>query len=151
MPESAHSSNPGSPASTVPAAPAQAEPRRRWRTRFAQVFLILLAAVLATLALWTWVALRWSYSEGARAGYVQKFDRQGWVCKTWEGELAMVNLPGAAPEVFPFTVRDEAVARRITAAMGQRVTLTYEQHVAAPSSCFGETESVVRDVRIIGP
>jgi hypothetical protein len=93
------------------------------------------------------LALRFSYSTGERAGYVQKFSRKGWLCKTWEGQLAMVNLPGAMPELFAFTVRDDAVATRINAAMGQRVALSYEQHVGLPTTCFGETDYFVTDVR----
>jgi hypothetical protein len=101
------------------------------------------------VALYTWLALSVSYSSGERAGYVQKFSRKGWVCKTWEGELAMVNLPGAMAEVFPFTVRDEAVAARINGMVGQRVALSYEQHLGLPSSCFGETSYFVVNVKAI--
>jgi hypothetical protein len=93
-----------------------------------------------------------SYSNGERAGYVQKFSRKGWVCKTWEGELAMVSLPGSMPEIFRFTVRDDAVAARLNASIGQRVALTYEQHMGLPSSCFGETSYFVVDVKpIVAP
>jgi hypothetical protein len=50
---------------------------------------------------YTWLALSWSYSAGERAGYVQKFSQKGWLCKTWEGELAIVAIPGSLPEIFP--------------------------------------------------
>jgi GNAT superfamily N-acetyltransferase len=75
---------------------------------------------LIVLALWTWSALTWSYSEGERAGYVQKFSKKGWLCKTWEGELAMINVPGAMQEKFQFTVRDDVIAEHVTASMGKR-------------------------------
>jgi hypothetical protein len=123
------------------------KPSRRWlrRLTWTLVLVPILAALL--LAAYVWLALRFSYSTGERAGYVQKFSRKGWLCKTWEGQLAMVNLPGAMPELFAFTVRDDAVAARINAAMGQRVALSYEQHVGLPTSCFGETNYFVTDVR----
>jgi hypothetical protein len=112
-----------------------------------KVWLILfLLAVLALVGLYAWAALSFSYSEGERAGYVQKFSRKGWICKTWEGELAMVSLPGTLPEVFRFTVRDPATAARINGAMGGRVALHYEQHLGLPSSCFGETSYFVTGV-----
>jgi hypothetical protein len=111
--------------------------------------LVLLAAVLG--AAYVFAALKWSYSDGERAGYVQKFSRKGWICKTWEGELAMANLPGTMPEVFAFTVHDAAVAERINAAMGQRVVLHYEQHLGLPTTCFGETSHFVVDVRSASP
>ena len=117
--------------------------------------LIRLVAVLVTLVavvvLYFTAALKWSYSTGERAGWVQKLSKKGWVCKTWEGELAIVNMPGSLQQVFPFTVRDEAVVKKINAAMGKRVSLTYEQHQGVPTSCFGETEYFVVDVVEIGP
>jgi hypothetical protein len=99
------------------------------------------------LAGYVWAALAWSYSSGDRAGFLQKFSNKGWVCKTWEGELSLVAMPGATPEKFLFTVRDEAVAKRIEAAMGRRVTLVYEEHKGLPTSCFGETAHFVVDLK----
>src|SRR5258706_11192010 len=121
-------------------------PWKRWLSRG---LLILLLGPALIVALYTWLALSVSYSTGERAGYVQKFSRKGWVCKTWEGELAMVNLPGAIAEVFPFTVRDEAVAARINGLVGQRGALSYEQHLGLPSSCFGDTSYFVVHVKAI--
>ena len=108
----------------------------------------LLAAALL-FAGYTWLAMTWAYSTGERAGYIQKFSRKGWVCKTWEGELAMVAVPGSMPEKFYFTVRDDAVAAQINQAMGRRIVLDYEQHVGVPTSCFGETEYFVKNMKVI--
>src|SRR2546425_12403274 len=110
-----------------------------------------LALGVLTLGLYTWATLNWAYATGERAGYVQKFSDKGWICKTWEGELAMVNLPGAMPEVFHFTARDDSVAKRINGSLGQRVVLHYEQHVGLPTSCFGDTSYFVTEVRPVGP
>lgn len=104
------------------------------------------AAVLVLAVLYTLAALNWSYSSGERAGYLQKLSRKGIVCKTWEGELQLVAVPGSTPEKFLFTVRDEAIIARLNADMGKRVALSYEQHVGVPSSCFGETAYFVTDV-----
>lgn len=116
------------------------------------VWLIVAGTVLVPVvvfAFWTWSALTWSYSEGERAGYVQKFSKRGWLCKTWEGELAMVNVPGAMQEKFEFTVRDDVVAQHVTASMGKRVAITYEQHKGVPTTCFGETEYFVTAVKVL--
>jgi len=110
---------------------------RRWMTRLVAAAVLLPAAGVAA---WTWGTLKFTYASGERSGFVQKISRKGWVCKTWEGELAMVNLPGALPQIFPFTVRDERVVADIEKSMGQRVSLHYEQHRGIPFSCFGETE-----------
>ncbi len=92
------------------------------------------------------VVLQWNYSTGERAGWVQKLSRKGWLCKTWEGEMAMVSMPGAIPEKFLFTVRDDAVAESINKVMGKRVTLHYEEKVGLPTTCFGETRHFVTGV-----
>jgi hypothetical protein len=129
-------------------APSSAPARRRGCGKPALFLILLLLIGIGGFALYTWLMLDvYSYSAGDRAGYVQKFSKKGWICKTWEGELAMVNLPGAMPQIFQFSVRDEAVAERINQTLGQRVSLTYEQHVGVPTSCFGETEYFVTGVR----
>jgi len=109
---------------------------------------VLLAPVLA-FALYTWSALNWSYAQGERAGYVQKFSKKGWLCKTWEGELAIVSMPGTMSEKFLFTVRNDAVASRINQSLGKRVALSYEQHKGVPTTCFGETEYFVTNVKVV--
>lgn len=107
----------------------------------------LLFLVLLLAAGWTWLSLHWSYSDGERAGYVQKLSRKGWFCKTWEGEIAMVTMPGAIPDKFEFSVRDDAVAHSINALAGKRVVLHYNQYKFIPTSCFGETEYFIESVR----
>jgi hypothetical protein len=109
--------------------------------------LLVLAALLG--GFYIWGALTWSYAKGERAGYVQKFSNKGWLCKTWEGELAMVTIPGTMPEKFLFTVRRQEVAEAVQKAIGRRVALVYEQHKGLPTSCFGDTEYFVVDVKPI--
>jgi len=107
---------------------------------------LLIAALL--LAIWIWGALSWSYSDGDRAGWVQKLSKKGWLCKTWEGELSLVSLPGSTAEKFLFTVRDDAVAADITRHIGRRVSLHYEEKVGLPTSCFGDTRHFVTKVTL---
>jgi len=111
--------------------------------------LLVLAGLLVLFALYVYIALHWSYSEGERAGFLQKISYKGWICKTWEGELSLVAIPGAAPEKFLFTVRDDEVAKLVNDAAGKRVKLNYEQHKGLPSSCFGETDYFVVGVTVI--
>jgi hypothetical protein len=112
---------------------------------------LVLALVAAVLLIpgYFWLALSWSYSTGERAGWVQKLSKKGWICKTWEGELAMISMPGATPEKFYFTVRDDSVAQRVNQVMGKRVTLHYEEKVGLPTSCFGETRHFVTRVTVV--
>jgi hypothetical protein len=134
------------PETTPSTAPVTPVPTKSFGRRLRNGFLTLVALLLVAVALYIFVALRFSYSSGDRAGIVQKFSHKGWVCKTWEGELAMTTLPGVVPQIFTFTVRDDAVAERISATMGQKVVLKYDQHPGLPS-CFGETSHFVTSVR----
>ena len=124
-------------------------PRRRRFSRWKLFVIALILVPAVVFALWTWVALGWSYADGERVGWVQKFSRKGWLCKTWEGELAISNVPGSMPQLFYFSVRDDSVAQQINNAAGKRVTLHYEQHKGVPTSCFGETEYFVNSVRTV--
>jgi len=103
----------------------------------------LIVGVALLAAGYTYAALHWVYSSGERAGYVQKFSKKGWLCKTWEGELTMSPVPGAIPEKFLFTVRDETVALQVNQGLGKKVALSYEQHKGVPTACFGESEFYV--------
>ena len=114
------------------------------------LILSLLGTAFVLMALYTWFTLSWSYSEGERAGYLQKFSKKGWLCKTWEGEILLSSMPGAIPERFQFSVRDDKIAKDLMAATGKRVVLTYAQHKGVPSSCFGETEHFIEKV-VVSP
>lgn len=110
-------------------------------------FLLIIPAIL--IAAYIWFVLSWSFSEGERAGWVQKLSKKGWVCKTWEGELSLISMPGAGQEKFFFTVHDDKVAEQINRVMGKRVTLHYEEKVGLPTSCFGETRHFVTKVTAV--
>ena len=114
----------------------------RWFFGLLVVFVVLFAA-------YTWLVLSWSYSVGERAGYVQKLSKKGWICKTWEGELALITMPGTVAEKFFFSVRNEATAEQINRSIGRRVSLDYEEHIGVPSACFGETGHYITGVKVI--
>ena len=125
-------------------------PAPRKQRRWGLIALLTILFVPALLfAAWSAIALHFIYSSGERVGYIQKFSQKGWVCKSWEGEIAMVNVPGAAQERFAFSVRDDSVAATITRQMGSRVALTYEQHRGVPGTCFAETEYFVTGVKAV--
>lgn len=114
--------------------------------KWALMFLII---PVGLFALYTWAVLSWSYSSGERAGYVQKLSEKGFLCKTYEGELILVSMPGTQAEKFYFTVKDPKIAQKINETVGKRVRLTYEQHIGVPSTCFGETSYYVNDVKVV--
>jgi hypothetical protein len=112
------------------------------RLAIGAVLLFVVGTVLYTL-----VTLNYSYSKGERVGFVQKLSKRGWICKTDEGDLAMVNVAGQQAQMFSFTVRDDQVAKQIEDLSGHRVVLEYEEHKGIPSSCFGDTTYFVTGVR----
>ena len=114
-----------------------------------KLFFWVVVVPLALIALYVFVVWKWNYSTGERAGWVQKFSKKGWICKTWEGELSMVSMPGATPEKFFFTVWDDKVAADINAAMGRRVSLHYDEKVGLPTTCFGETRHWVNGITVV--
>jgi hypothetical protein len=119
----------------------------RWRSRFLYwVAFGVLGAVVA-VGLFTWAALNVSYSKGERVGYIQRLSRKGWVCKTWEGELAVATVPGVAPDKFYFSVRTEPIASQVNGTLGKRVRVIYAQHKFIPTSCFGDTEFFVAEAQ----
>ena len=137
-------------AETSVAAPPPAAPHRK-RNKALTILLALMLIPAVIIALWIWVALGFTYSTGERAGYLQKISKKGWICKTWEGEIAMTPLPGATPQYFQFTVRNDSIAKVLEENAGKQVSLTYEEHRGVPSSCFGDTRYFVTAVRRLNP
>jgi hypothetical protein len=116
---------------------------KKWAIRLVVGGLLLF---VVGFGLYTYAALSYSYSKGERVGFVQKLSQRGWLCKTNEGDLAMVNIAGQQAEIFHFTVRDDAVAKKIETFAGHKVAVQYEEHRGVPSSCFGDTTYFVVDV-----
>lgn len=114
-----------------------------------KIALLLIVAVVVLCTGYVMIVLNWSYSKGERVGYVQKFSEKGWFCKTWEGELQMLPVPGALPEKFLFSVRDKAVIGKINSSMGKKVSLFYEQHSGIPTTCFGESDYFAVDAKVL--
>ena len=108
-----------------------------------------IVVVVLALGGYILVVTSWSYSSGERAGWVQKLSSKGWLCKTWEGEMAMVSMPGTTTEKFHFTVWDEDIAEQINKVMGKRVSLHYEERKGIPTSCFGETRYYITSVSVV--
>jgi hypothetical protein len=112
-----------------------------------KVLFVVVVLAVGGVALYLWVVLSWAYSDGERAGILQKLSRKGWLCKTYEGELAISIIPGVIPTIWHFSVRDERVLAELNATLGKRVVLHYTEHVGVPS-CFGDTNYFVNRVRV---
>jgi hypothetical protein len=99
-------------------------------------------------SLYLGLMLSWNYSDGERAGVLQKFSHKGWICKTNEGELAMTTVPGVAPVIWSFSARDKNVVPQLRAAIGKRVVIHYTEHLGIPTTCFGQTGYFVDSVSV---
>jgi hypothetical protein len=119
------------------------------RKKVVKITLLLFIAVVLLCSGYMMFVLRWSYSKGERIGYMQKFSEKGWLCKTWEGELQMLPVPGVVPEKFLFSVRDKTVISKINSSLGKRVSIYYEQHKGIPTNCFGESEYFAVDAKVL--
>ena len=117
-------------------------------SRAGSVLIVLLLGAALAFGLYVWAVLSWPYSEGERAGILQKFSSKGWFCKTHEGELAISIVPGVTPVIWNFSVRDASLLPQINAALGKRVVLHYREHRGLPTNCFGETSYFVTGVRV---
>jgi hypothetical protein len=131
------------------AAPATPPPARAWKKRIKRVLLVAILSPLLVFALYTVVMYNWAYSQGDRSGILRKFSKKGWLCKTWEGELALTSVPGVMPELWSFTVRDDPVAVLVNGSLGRNVVLHYREHRGLWSDCFGETSYFVDSVRAV--
>ena len=119
------------------------------KSRIVKYLLISIGMLVIIVAAYLYVVFSWSFSKGERIGYVQKFSQKGWICKTWEGELQMLPVPGAIPEKFYFTVRDNSIVNKLNSSLGKKVSITYEQHKGIPTKCFGETEYYIVETKVI--
>ncbi|HTT67334.1 MAG TPA: hypothetical protein VMF70_04840 [Gemmatimonadales bacterium] len=132
----------------APPPPAAPPPRKRWWHHWRGILVTIVLTPVLLFVAYTFVAVNWSYSDGERAGTLQKFSRKGWLCKTWEGELMQPTAPGVAPTLWYFTVRDDETARRVEAGLGVRIVLHYKEHRGVPFACFGDTHYWVDRVRV---
>jgi hypothetical protein len=138
---------PSAPVEPAAQAPQKGFARRHWGKL---TLLVLLGLPTVGVALWATIALSYTYSTGTRTGYMQKLSRKGWICKTWEGELAMATAPGVSPQIFTFTIRNDSVAEALTREMGKgRVAVEYSEHRGVPTSCFGDTPYFVNAFRMV--
>lgn len=128
--------------------PVREAPRRGLKRKTKLVLLGVLLAPIALFVLYTWTALTWDFSDGERAGILQKFSEKGWICKTYEGELAMTSVPGVMPVLWAFSVRDDEVAQQLRDAIGKHIAVHYTEHKGIPTDCFGETGYFVDSVTV---
>jgi hypothetical protein len=119
------------------------------RFRFGRILLWSVLIIIAIIGLWAAFSLSWAYSEGDRAGVLQKFSKKGWLCKTYEGELALYIVGGVAPQIWHFSTRDDDLAKQLSGAVGKNIQVHYTEHRGIPTQCFAETPYFARSFQVV--
>jgi len=92
-------------------------------------FTIILVVFLSLFIYWKFF---YTYSEGYRAGMLQKFSYRGTIFKTYEGEIILSTITSTkdvtlASEKFYFSVADEKIARQFSNLEGRLVVVHYNE------------------------
>ncbi len=117
--------------------------------RYLYIFLLILFIIAGAYVYWKY---SFTYSEGFRAGELQKFSHKGTIFKTYEGEMVLSSIQSAksvaiASEKFLFSVTDKRIAAKLDSLQGNFVTVHYtEKNGTLPWR--GESKYLVDSVRL---
>ena len=109
----------------------------------------LLIVFLAAFIYWKYF---YTYSEGYRAGLLQKFSNKGTFFKTYEGEMILSSVASTrdiaiASEKFQFTLINKDLVRQFDTLQGENVIVHYRQ---MNSAVFwrGDSKYLVDSVKV---
>ena len=93
------------------------------------VFITLILIVVGISIYWKYF---YTYSDGYRAGLLQKFSHKGNIVKTYEGEMILSSVSGnmnvvIASEKFLFSVTDKYLAQQLDTIQGRMVIVHYKE------------------------
>ncbi len=97
--------------------------------RFFKWLLFFIVLFLGIFIYWKYF---YTYSEGYRAGLLQKFSNKGTFFKTYEGEMILSSVASTrdvalASEKFLFTVTNKSLIRQFDTLQGENVIIHYRQ------------------------
>lgn len=127
----------------------------RWviiKRKLRKILYISLFFIVIFLGLLIYWKYFYTYSEGYRAGLLQKFSYKGTLFKTYEGEMILSSVSGRsdiviASEKFLFSVTDKKLASHLDTMQGRNVIIHYIQK-NAPLIWKGDTPYYVDSVRL---
>jgi len=117
--------------------------------KFAGWIFLVVILLLGSFIFWKYF---FTYSEGYRAGLLQKFSKKGNIFKTYEGEMILssvrsTNNMAIASEKYFFSVKDKVIARKLEQFQGEYIVIHYsEKNGVLPWR--GETRIMVDSVRV---
>ena len=113
---------------------------------------IAFALFILIIGIWIYFSYFFTYSDGYRAGMLQKFSRKGNIFKTYEGEMILSSVQSnknvaLASEKFIFSVSDKNLALQLDSLQGKNVVVHYsEKNNTLPWR--GESTYVVNSVKL---
>ena len=119
--------------------------------KFLYLFFFVIIIVSTGVIYWKY---SFTYSDGYRAGLLQKFSRKGTFFKTYEGEMILSSIQSSgnvplASEKFLFSVTNATLARQMERLQGENIIIHYLEKNAA-LSWRGESRYIVDSVRVSG-
>lgn len=97
-----------------------------------KVLLLFTALIVIITGIFIYWKYFYTYSNGYRAGLLQKFSHKGNIIKTFEGEMILSSVAGnmnvtIASEKFYFSVTNHSLAKKLDTIQGQMVIVHYMQ------------------------
>jgi hypothetical protein len=138
----------------TPVSDSQKPAVSRWtnfKRLFRKISIIAALVILLILGLFLYWKYFYTYSDGYRAGLLQKFSRKGTLFKTYEGEIILSSIKGnsnvaIASEKFLFSVTSDSLAASMDTLQGQNVIVHYRQK-NAPLFWRGDSPYIVDGVK----
>ncbi len=101
-----------------------------------KIFRWLLFLLVIFLGIFIYWKYFYTYSEGYRAGLLQKFSNKGTFFKTYEGEMILSSVASnrdiaLASEKFLFTMINRALVRQFDTLQGENVIVHYQEKKGA--------------------
>ncbi len=111
----------------------------------------IVALIIMALIIFFYMKYFYTYSDGYRAGLLQKFSRKGTVFKTFEGELILSSITSSsstviASEKFYFSVKSDSLAAQFDTLQGRSVIVHYRQK-NSPAFWRGDSPYIVDGVK----
>jgi hypothetical protein len=117
------------------------------------IFSLLITLIVIIIGIVIYVKYFYTYSEGYRAGLLQKFSHKGNIIKTYEGEMILSSVSSntnvvLASEKFYFSVTNKNLAQQIDTMQGRMVIVHYKQKNGV-LSWHGDSEYFVDSIKRI--
>jgi len=128
------------------------KPAAKFMKKIKKYLYMALATVVVIIGIYVYWSFFFTYSDGYRAGMLQKFSRKGTIFKTYEGEMILSSVQSnknvaLASEKFMFSVSDKQVALQLEKLQGKNIVVHYtEKNNTLPWR--GETVYIVSSAKL---